>query len=62
MRSDDDLGKIGKRIEAFSARPNPVKDHLQGRKQPFFSIDGEAEVDEVQSRFIECVQAILQRY
>ncbi|EQK98182.1 Adenylate kinase [Ophiocordyceps sinensis CO18] len=61
-RADDDLGKIGKRIEAFSMRPNPVMDHLQGREQPFFSIDGEADVDEVQAKFVECIQAILQQY
>ncbi|KAM4066682.1 adenylate kinase domain-containing protein [Hirsutella rhossiliensis] len=61
-RADDEPDRIDKRIEAFHARPSPVMDLLRSREQPFFAVDGEAEVEDVQAKFVEYAQAILRLY
>lgn len=60
-RADDEPDKIGKRIEAFCAEPNPVINHLRSQEKRFFQVDGEADEDSVQAEFVDCVRAILQQ-
>ncbi|POR33506.1 Adenylate kinase [Tolypocladium paradoxum] len=63
-RTDDDPKNICKRIEAFSTRSRPILDKLREREreQPFFTVDSEGQVEEVQDKCIECIKAILQHY
>ncbi|KAM4062030.1 adenylate kinase domain-containing protein [Hirsutella rhossiliensis] len=58
-RADDDLGKISKRIEAFATRPNPVIDYMRDGQQLFFSLNGEAKMDELQAQFVKSASRTL---